>query len=55
VRNANVAREGVVGTTGELIAPLHWKDFDTLVDLIFTRGGWHRRGAWCSIRHENGQ
>jgi hypothetical protein len=45
VRDANVAREGAVRTAGELIAALHWKDFETLVDLIFTRGGWHRISA----------
>jgi hypothetical protein len=26
----------------EMIADLHWRDFETLIDLIFTRGGWRR-------------
>lgn len=27
---------------GRMIADLHWKDFELLVDLIFTRAGWQR-------------
>jgi hypothetical protein len=28
-----------------MIRRLNWKDFETLIDLIFTRGGWQRVGA----------
>lgn len=28
-----------------IIRRLDWKDFETLIDLIFTRGGWQRVGA----------
>jgi hypothetical protein len=27
---------------GEMIAGLHWADFETLADLIFSRAGWQR-------------
>jgi Restriction endonuclease len=29
----------------KMIRRLDWKDFETLIDLIFTRGGWQRVGA----------
>lgn len=45
VLRASLAREGVLRAAGELIAGLHWADFETLVDLIFARGGWHRISA----------
>ena len=28
-----------------MIRRLDWRDFETLIDLIFARGGWHRVGA----------
>lgn len=28
-----------------LIAKLHWADFETLIDIILDRGGWHRTSA----------
>lgn len=30
------------GVALELIKKLHWSDFETLIDLIFTRNGWRR-------------
>ena len=30
---------------GAVIADLHWRDFEVLVDLIFSRSGWRRVGA----------
>ena len=35
----------LVAVTGRMIGNLHWTDFEVLVDLIFTRGGWHRVSA----------
>jgi hypothetical protein len=32
-------------TATDMIRRLDWKDFETLIDLIFTRGGWQRVGA----------
>jgi hypothetical protein len=36
------ARETLVGTVQSAIAELHWKDFETLVDLLFRQAGWRR-------------
>ncbi len=36
------ARQAIVAVASELIAGLHWADFETLVDLIFARSGWQR-------------
>lgn len=30
---------------GDMIAALHWADFETLVDLILARSGWNRVSA----------
>jgi hypothetical protein len=32
-------------TVRQIIAELHWRDFEVLVDLIVTRGGWRRIAA----------
>lgn len=39
---AHAARAALVAVAGEMIAGLHWADFETLVDLIFARSGWQR-------------
>ncbi|WP_375459501.1 restriction endonuclease [uncultured Enterovirga sp.] len=39
------ARTALVASAENLIAGLHWADFETMVDLIFARGGWHRVSA----------
>ena len=39
---ATAAREALVQVTSEAIASLHWADFETLVDVVFARSGWHR-------------
>jgi hypothetical protein len=36
------ARETLVETVQSAIAVLHWKDFETLVDLLFRQAGWRR-------------
>jgi restriction endonuclease len=35
-------RTALAATTEEMIRRLDWKDFETLIDLIFHRGGWER-------------
>jgi hypothetical protein len=42
VAKARDAHHAIVGIAGELIAGLHWSDFETLVDLIFSQSGWRR-------------
>ena len=42
VARAGEARQAVVAVASEMIAGLHWADFETLVDLIFARSGWQR-------------
>jgi Restriction endonuclease len=39
------AREVMLNLTIEAIQSLHWKDFETLVDIIFSRSGWNRGSA----------
>ena len=39
------ARAALLSILGEAIASLHWKDFETLIDVIFVRAGWHRVSA----------
>jgi hypothetical protein len=39
------AREVMLNLTIEAIQSLHWKDFETLVDIIFSRSGWNRVSA----------
>jgi hypothetical protein len=36
------ARKVLVQVTSDAIASLHWADFETLVDVVFARSGWHR-------------
>ncbi len=42
IARAREARSAMVAIAAEMIAALHWADFETLVDLIFTRSGWQR-------------
>lgn len=45
VAEALAARDGLLDVAGRMIAGLHWKDFEVLVDLIFAQGGWRRVSA----------
>jgi hypothetical protein len=42
IARAHAAQDEMTAVTAELIAGLHWKDFEVLVDLIFARTGWQR-------------
>lgn len=42
VMRARAARRTMIAVATEMIAALHWADFETLVDLIFARTGWQR-------------
>ena len=42
VARAREARSAMGAVAAEMIAGLHWADFETLVDLIFARSGWQR-------------
>jgi hypothetical protein len=42
VARAREARSAIAVVANEMIAGLHWADFETLVDLIFARAGWQR-------------
>ena len=39
------AREALLSAIAEAVSSLHQKDFETLVDVIFARSGWHRASA----------
>jgi len=41
----NQAREALLEVIMEAVASLHWADFETLVDVMFARSGWHRASA----------
>ena len=45
VRAATEARAKLLSSAEEMIAALHWADFETFADLILARGGWHRVSA----------
>jgi hypothetical protein len=45
VLKSNQAREALVEIMAEAIGSLHWADFETMVDVIFARSGWHRVSA----------
>ncbi len=42
VAAARAARQALVDASEDLIRQLHWADFETFVDLIFSRAGWRR-------------
>ncbi len=39
---AHEARARLLVSAAALIVDLHWVDFETLVDILFARSGWHR-------------
>ena len=39
------AREAMLSAIAKAVSSLHQKDFETLVDVIFARSGWHRASA----------
>ena len=45
VVEARAAQDAMRSITQEMIAALHWADFEVLVDLIFARTGWQRISA----------
>lgn len=42
VTRGRLAQNVLVSIAADMIADLHWGDFETLVDLIFSRSGWQR-------------
>ena len=42
ITRAQATRSEMIATAEEMIRGLHWADFETLVDLIFSRSGWQR-------------
>lgn len=42
LKEARQARAAMIEAARAMIASLHWADFETLIDLIFARGGWQR-------------
>lgn len=42
VAAATAARQAMTKSAMDMIAALHWADFEIMVDLIFARGGWQR-------------
>jgi hypothetical protein len=45
VARGSQAREALLGVVCDAIALLHQTDFETLVDVIFARSGWHRSSS----------
>ena len=45
VLKGNHARQVLLDVMTEAITSLHWADFETLIDVIFARSGWHRASA----------
>jgi hypothetical protein len=45
VQKGNKARDLMLAVMTEAIEALQWQDFETLVDVIFARSGWHRASA----------
>lgn len=44
VKEADALDDQLVAAAQQLIARLHWRDMEILVDRIFNRGGWERVG-----------
>lgn len=42
LKSARDAKAAMMGVAEEMIADLHWADFEDMVDLIFSRTGWQR-------------
>jgi hypothetical protein len=47
---ADILKVETVALAAKMIQQLDWRDFETLVDLIFMRGGWQRISALGRIR-----
>lgn len=45
VEKSTEARDALLEIITEAIKALHWPDFETLVDVMFARSGWHRASA----------
>lgn len=45
VATSAAARNSLIDALAESIAVLHWKDFETLIDIVFARSGWNRVSA----------
>jgi hypothetical protein len=45
IEKSTAARDTLIDMITEGLATLHWADFETLVDVIFARSGWHRASA----------
>ncbi len=45
VAKSAAARNTLIDVLAESIAALHWKDFETLIDIVFARSGWNRVSA----------
>lgn len=45
VAEARALHDKMTAVAAEMIAGLHWRDFEVLVDLIFSRNGWRRTSA----------
>ena len=45
VERAQAALSAAVVAAEDLIGLLHWSDFETLVEMFLSRGGWHRMSA----------
>jgi len=41
----DAARAALVGAVAQALRNLHWRDFETLVDLVFQQAGWRRRSV----------
>jgi hypothetical protein len=42
---ARAARDAAVSAIENMISQLHWKEFETLIDILLARSGWHRVSA----------
>jgi hypothetical protein len=45
VERSTLARDALLDVVTDAIRALHWPDFETLVDVMFARSGWHRASA----------
>jgi hypothetical protein len=45
IARARIAKSALVDVAADMITGLHWADFETLADLLLTRGGWQRLSA----------
>lgn len=49
--SVRTARLKLIDTLVPLIRGLHWKDFELLVELVMTQGGWRRVSATGGTKH----